>query len=572
MKTVSIGNDGFDSIREKKCFYVDKTEFIKEWWESEDKVTLITRPRRFGKTLNMNMLECFFSMKYKGRGDLFDGLSIWKYERYRKMQGIYPVLFLTFADIKSNTCEAAITRIKQNLTELYNQNEFVLEGNLLNEKEKEQYAAVKPGMKNEEAEVAIRALMGYLNRYYGKKVIVLLDEYDTPLQEAYVGGYWEEMAAFIRSLFNATFKTNPYLERAVMTGITRVSKESIFSDLNNIEVVTTTSEAYASCFGFTEEEVFASLEEAGMPDQKEEVKAWYDGFTFGECRDIYNPWSITNFLDKRKYAPYWADSSSNALVNALIRTGSTGIKQQMEDLLDGGSIRAALDEQIVFKQLEGNEDAIWSLLLASGYMKVESYRIHPRTKKMEHELKITNFEVMLMFENMIKLWFGDGNARYSDFVKALLAGDLKAMNYYMNKVALVTFSSFDTGKKPSEHTEPERFYHGFVLGLIVDRRDDYIVTSNRESGLGRYDVVMEPIQAADSQLPAIVMEFKIRDPDEEKTLADTVQAALVQIQEKDYDMNLKARGIPKERIRHYGFAFEGKKVLIGEPVGANRRL
>lgn len=300
-----------------------------------------------------------------------------------------------------------------------------------------------------------------------------------------------------------------------------------------------------------------------MPEQKEEVKAWYDGFTFGEYRDIYNPWSITNFLDKRKYAPYWADSSSNALVNALIRTGSTAVKQQMEDLLDGGSIRAELDEQIVFKQLEGNEDAIWSLLLASGYMKVESYRIHPRTKKMEHELKITNFEVMLMFENMIKLWFRDGNARYHDFVKSLLAGDLKAMNYYMNQVALATFSSFDTGKKPSGHTEPERFFHGFVLGLIVDRRDDYIVTSNRESGMGRYDVVMEPVRAADSGLPAIVMEFKVHDSDEEKTLEDTVQAALAQIREKDYDRNLKTRGISADRIHHYGFAFEGKRVLIG---------
>lgn len=563
MKPISIGRQSFAAIREEDCFYIDKTDFIKEWWESQDDVTLITRPRRFGKTLNMNMLECFFSTQFANRGDLFEGLSIWSDEKYRKMQGTYPVITLTFADVKSNTYEAAITRIKQNFTELYNNHEFLLEGNLLNEKEKEQFAAVKPDMRNVDAEVAIRALTGYLSRYYGKRVIILLDEYDTPLQEAYIGGYWEEMAAFIRSLFNVTFKTNPHLSRAILTGITRVSKESIFSDLNNLEVVTTTSDAYAAMFGFTEEEVFAALEEAGMSDQKEEVKAWYDGFTFGKYHGIYNPWSITNFLDKKKYSAYWADSSSNALVNTLIQTGSTDTKKKMEDLLAGGSIWTGLDEQIIYKQLDGNEEAIWSLLLASGYMKVESYCVHPRTKIPRYELKITNFEVLLMFENMIRLWFGGRDTKYQDFVKALLAGDLNAMNHYMNKIALATFSFFDTGNKPSERTEPERFYHGFVLGLMVDRRDDYVVLSNRESGYGRYDVIMEPIDPSDSRLPAIIIEFKVYDPGSEDSLDDTVRVAHAQILKKGYDASLISKGVGQDRIRHYGFAFEGKKVLIG---------
>lgn len=516
-----------------------------------------------GKTLNMNMLYCFFSNQYAGRGEMFEGLAVWEEENYRRLQGTCPVVFLTFADVKAPTFEGAVAAIKQNITELYNQYDFLRKGNLLNEKEQEQYDSVRYNMEDSLAVTALRTLMGYMSRYYGKKVLMLLDEYDTPLQEAYVSGYWEEMTSFLRSLYHAAFKTNPYLNRAVLTGITRISKESIFSDLNNLEVVTAASDKYAAAFGFTEKEVFDALEEAGMPERKEEVKAWYDGFTFGTHRDIYNPWSITNFLDAGKFALYWADSSSNALVSHLIRTGDAGMKQQMEDLLEGGSIFTELDEQIVFKDLEWDGTAVWSLLLASGYLRVESCSAYPAARELEYELKLTNYEVLCMFERMIRLWFQRNHARYRDFVKALLAGDVKAMNYYMNKVALATFSFFDTGNKPSEQSEPERFYHGFVLGLMVDSREDYVITSNRESGFGRYDVVMEPVSLADLKLPAIVIEFKVRDPEEERTLEDTVKAAHTQITEKNYDAALINKGIAKERIHHYGFAFEGKKVLIG---------
>ena len=560
-KAISIGIQGFSDLREQDCFFVDKTNFIKEWWENRDVVTLITRPRRFGKTLNMSMLDCFFSNKYANRADLFEGLSIWQDETYRKLQGTYPVIFLSFAAVKAGNLEDAKTQIKQEIARLYEENRYLLEGNVLSDNERKIYNSTTIQMDDTMAQNALKTLSVWMERYYGKKVIILLDEYDTPMQEAYVQGYWDEFTSFVRSLFNASFKTNPYLERAIMTGITRVSKESIFSDLNNLRVVTTTSNLYADCFGFTEEEVFAALDEYGMSDKKDEVKQWYDGFTFGEHRDIYNPWSITNYLDERRLYPYWASTSSNGLVSRLIRTASADVKEKMEDLLRGQAITVNFDEQIVYNQLDDNEEAIWSLLLASGYLKVQNIDYRGITLEPWYTLDITNIETLSMFMTMFRGWFKNKDANYNDFVKALLKGSLKEMNIYMNDVALATFSSFDTGKKPSEKSQPERFYHGFVLGLLVELRDRYQIRSNRESGYGRYDVMLTPVTEVDD---AIVIEFKVHEPDEEKSLQDTVRTALDQIKEKNYDAELLLQGIPADRIRHYGFAFEGKKVLIGQ--------
>ena len=559
-KVISIGIQGFSDLREQDCFFVDKTNFIKEWWENRDVVTLITRPRRFGKTLNMSMLDCFFSNKYANRADLFEGLSIWQDEAYRKLQGTYPVIFLSFAAVKAGNLEDAKTQIKQEIARLYEENRYLLEGNVLSDNERKIFNSTTIQMDDTMAQNALKTLSVWMERYYGKKVIILLDEYDTPMQEAYVQGYWDEFTSFVRSLFNASFKTNPYLERAIMTGITRVSKESIFSDLNNLRVVTTTSNLYADCFGFTEEEVFAALDEYGMGDKKDEVKQWYDGFTFGEHRDIYNPWSITNYLDERRLYPYWASTSSNGLVSRLIRTASADVKEKMEDLLKGRTITVNFDEQIVYNQLDDNEEAIWSLLLASGYLKVQNIDYRGITLEPWYTLDITNIETLSMFMTMFRGWFKNKDANYNDFVKALLKGSLKEMNIYMNDVALATFSSFDTGKKPSEKSQPERFYHGFVLGLLVELRDRYQIRSNRESGYGRYDVMLTPVTEVDD---AIVIEFKVHEPDEEETLKDTVRGALEQITEKNYDAELLAQGISADRIRHYGFAFEGKKVLIG---------
>ena len=560
-KTISIGKQSFSSLRENNYFFVDKSHFIKEWWEKGDDITLITRPRRFGKTLNMSMLDCFFSNKYANRADLFEGLSIWQDETYRKLQGTYPVIFLSFAAVKAGNLEDAKTQIKQEIADLYEENRYLLEKNILSDNEQKIYNNTTEEMDDTTAQKALRSMSVWMERYYGKKVIILLDEYDTPMQEAYVQGYWDEFTSFVRSLFNASFKTNPYLERAIMTGITRVSKESIFSDLNNLQVITTTSDLYADCFGFTETEVFQALDEFGLGDKKDEIKKWYDGFTFGEHRDIYNPWSITNYLDKRKIYPYWASTSSNGLVSRLIRTASADVKEKMEDLLKGKTITVNFDEQIVYNQLDDNEEAIWSLLLASGYLKVQNIDYRGITLEPWYTLDITNIETLSMFMTMFRGWFKNKDANYNDFVKALLKGSLKEMNIYMNDVALATFSSFDTGKKPSEKSQPERFYHGFVLGLLVELRDRYQIRSNRESGYGRYDVMLTPVTEVDD---AIVIEFKVHETDEEESLQDTVRTALDQITEKNYDAELLAQGIPADRIRHYGFAFEGKKVLIGQ--------
>ena len=563
-RTVAIGIQNFEEIIKGNYFYIDKTSFIKEWWESGDSTTLIARPRRFGKTLNMSMLEQFFSLEYADRGDLFEGLSIWEEEKYRELQGTYPVISLSFANVKEIAYEAVEKRICEIVRSLYIKNYFLRDSEVLTDSDRRFFDRVlADDTDNVTATSALHKLSDYLYRYYGKKVIILLDEYDTPMQEAYVRGYWDELVAFTRNMFNSTFKTNPYLARAVMTGITRVSKESIFSDLNNLKVVTTTSDEYATAFGFTEKEVFAGLEECGLEEEKEKVKFWYDGFTFGIHTDIYNPWSLLNFLDTGRYGTYWANTSSNSLVGKLIREGSKKIKTSFEILLKGGTISCSIDEQIIYNQLGQKENAIWSLLLASGYLKVVSKEAEEDSTNGSgfptYELTLTNNEVKRMFYQMVTDWFGRTEDSYSEFVSAMLSDDKKAMNVYMNRVTRDVFSYFDTGRHPSEQ-EPERFYHGFVLGLIAELQGRYTVTSDRESGFGRYDVMLEPKRAEDD---AIILEFKVHDPDEESSLEETVQAALAQIEKKQYEAALVAKGIKKERIRKLGFAFEGKKVLIG---------
>ncbi len=560
---VNIGEQRFDRLIEQERFYIDKTNFIKEWWETSSTVTLITRPRRFGKTLNMSMLECFFSIRYAERSDLFEGLSIWEEEKYRQLQGTFPVIFLSFANVKASNyadMEYCITKV---ISDLYEQNRYLFDKVVLSDNEREYYGSVKPRMDGILAAGAIHSMACFMQRYYKKDVIIILDEYDTPMHEAWINGYWDQAVEFFRKFFNSTFKTNPFLYRGMITGITRISKESIFSDLNNLNVITTTSDEYATAFGFTEEEVFQALDDMGLGAEKQEVKRWYDGFTFGEYTDIYNPWSISSFIAKKgKYDAYWANTSGNGLVNSLIRTGNADLKQTMEMLLQGKSFVTELDEQIVYDQLDDDDNAVWSLLLAAGYLKIVNLEYVGIRKTKTYTLTITNMETLGMFENMVKGWFkGSVRIVYNEFIKAMLNDNVRMINAFMNKVALNTFSSFDSGNKPSEETEPERFYHGFVLGMVVNLADTYKVRSNRESGYGRYDVMLKPL---DRSGKAFIFEFKVLNPyEDEETLEETLANAHYQIEEKKYEAELISEGFAPEQIRKYGFAFQGKTCLIG---------
>ena len=574
-----LGYQNYEDMMANHIFYIDKTNFIREWWEYADKVTLITRPRRFGKTLNLSTVECFFSNKYKGRSDLFEGRLVWEDEDLRKLQGIYPVIYMSFAGVKSgydetetnermlDNVEAMKTAVKQIVSDVYAKFRDIMKSELFDENDRAYFASVNDNMTDKTAHIAIRRLCGYLEKFYDKKVIILLDEYDTPMQESWIYGYWNHAVAFFRSFFVNTFKDNDSIERGLITGITRISKESIFSELNHLEVVTAISDKYATSFGFTAEEVFRTLDELKLSEHKEGVKKWYDGFTFGKYEDIYNPWSIIAFISKKgEYAPYWANTSSNSLVSTLIQTGDVDAKKIVEDLMEGKSFTALIDEQIVFDQLEGNTNAMWSLLLASGYLKMIGREPLSAERKGRPRctLALTNMEVTLMFEDMVRNWFEMDveSSAYNDFIKAMMLDDVDYMNEFMNEIALNSFSNFDIAKSASSDDHPERFYHGFVLGLMVGLRDQFEITSNRESGFGRYDIVLKPYDKEKNN--AYIIEFKVFKASKEKTQEDTVANALMQIEEKQYETTLTANGFAPEQIRKYGFAFQGKTCLIGK--------
>ena len=561
-RTVAIGKQNFEDVIVNNCFYVDKTYFIRDWWERNDDVTVITRPRRFGKTLTLNMLDCFFSLEHRDKGSIFEGLSIWTDEKYRQLQGTYPVISLTFADVKEDQFEQAAVRICENISEVYGRYEELAASAKLSPIQKEKYERYATQIHPSECAQSIRFLSGLLNKHYGKKVLIFLDEYDTPMQEAYIGGSWDQMAGFMRKFFNSTFKTNPYMQRAVMTGITRVGKESMFSDFNNPAFSSVTSSLYADVFGFTEQEVFSALDEMGYgKEDREAVREWYDGFTIGNKTDLYNPWSIINFLSYGELDSYWVDTSSNSLISHLFQKGSKERKLQLERLLQTNEIETTLNKHIHFRRLEQEDATVWSLLLASGYVKAVSMQ-HIKENGMlgyEAKLAITNKETKLMFATMVHEWFDEARSDYNDFTKALLRGDVEEMQAYFERVTQSVFSSFDCGTDVSQ-AALERFFHGFVLGLIVDLKNRYDIKSNRESGLGRYDVMLIPqdVHMGDG----IIIEFKVQNGRKEKSLEETADAALRQIEDKCYARELLDHGLPQERIHKYAFAFRGKEVLI----------
>ena len=537
-KKIATGTSDFCKIRERNNFLVDKTLFIKDWFNKADEVTLITRPRRFGKTLNMSMLECFLSSEYKNRSDLFEGLKISEDPEIMKLQGTFPVISLSFSSVKNDKVFEMKNNIASIIKLLY----------MRNKDKKEEF---------DENLVAksVLYLSEVLSIEYGKKVIILLDEYDTPLQEAWIQGFWNEILSFMRLFFTATFKDNKFMDRAVMTGITRVSKESLFSGMNNLLICSLTTEHYQDYFGFTEQEVFDAMDEYGYKN-KDEIKFWYDGFNVGSLTDIYNPMSVTFFLNSGIIDSYWANSSSNDLVSKLIREGAKDIKSDFEILLNGGSVTKKLDEQLVFNKLSTSQSAIWSLLVMSGYLKSNLIR-----DKL-YEIQIVNHETMLLLRNLIEGWFDETVVGYySDFIKSFLNCDTDSMNEYMNRIVFSSISTFDSAYNEDDFLAPEKFYHGLVLGMLVELRERYAVKSNRESGFGRYDIMLVPHDTKDR---AFIIEFKVVNKNKKETLEIALTNALAQIEEKKYEQELLDLGATDDNIIKYGFAFEGKKVLIGQ--------
>lgn len=555
---VGLGYQNFLDFVCGKQFYVDKTHFIPEWLASDARITLITRPRRFGKSMLLSTVRTFFDPMYADHPEYFKKLQVWKDKNCRCLFGTIPVISVSFGSCKGNHFEQAMRGVTLGLYNMYVQHEYLRESSRLNEEEKAEYRRIVASFseqRTEYVEVSIQKLCELLYKHYGALPIILMDEYDTPLLEAYTDGYWDETINTFRQLFHTTFKENDFFYRAIITGVTRISKNSLFSDLNNLEVDTVTCDAYSDCFGFTEQEVMDAFKCQDI-DTIRDVKAMYDGFTIGRHQDIYNPWSICNYMRQRELIGYWVNTSSNKLVGDIIRRHPVESKYEIERLMAGEKVHKRINEGITFQYLEGDENSLWSLLLAVGYIKAEN--IVRSVEGIECDVSVTNYEVMAMFKTEILGMFHNGWSAYGRFAEALLAHKMELMNEYLQTITYTSISYFDVADGPKERT-PENFYHGLVLGLIVSLRDRYRIVSNRESGRGRYDIAMYPLQ---ENTDAFIMEFKVQDRKKETNLEQTAKNALQQIVDKNYEADLLAAGVPAERIYKLGFAFAGKDVLV----------
>ncbi len=579
-RVVSTGRQDFALMMKNKNFYVDKTKFIEEWWNDDKDVTLVTRPRRFGKTLMMSTVNCFFSNRYAGRKDLFKGLYIRKRRKMMELQGTYPVVFLSFSDCKDSEdvngrsikgYNDMVRAIKEEISDLYGEFPEILGSNGISEAEKRKFVRIRDFEDEKQFTTAmmtdsIQFLCKLISRVSDNKPIIILDEYDTPLQEAYTSGYWPRLVKTMRAFFNKSFKTTKHFEKALVTGITRVSKESLFSDVNNFNTYSVTSDRYADCFGFTEQEVFDSLDEYGLSEKKRQVKNWYDGFVFGNLREIYNPYSIASLLNEKKFKTYWADTSSNALVSQLIRYGADGTRDDFLQLMKGDAIRCVINENVVYGTLYEQPGAIWSLLLGSGYLKAEEVMWPGENDadldKPIYTLSITNRETRIMFKDMVNAWFTTGTKgkSYDRFIEALLSYNIEGMNIFLNEVSLNSFSYFCT-----DNSSPESFWQGFIVGLLVRLQDDYILTCNRIAGYGIYDIQLKP---REKSMQAFVIEVKNIDATKKAVLESDaplkkgVKDALGQIEDNKYYTELVSEGYPV--IRKLGLAFRGQKCLIGD--------
>jgi hypothetical protein len=557
MKKIQVGTSDFKKLIEGNNYFVDKSLLIKEFIENGADIILTPRPRRFGKTLNLSMLKYFFDIRTKEETkNLFKGLKIENEKEIMKLQGEYPVIFVTFKNQKHISFENFEDGIKVLLSNLYKEHDYLLDSDKLTEFDKNDFKEIisrKASIGN--ISEAISSLMGYMNKHYGRKVMLFIDEYDVPIQEGYLRGYYNEMIALIRNLLTAALKDNPYVEKSLITGILRVAKESIFSGLNNLKVYSILSFRFSDKFGFTEEEMKELIEYYNLKDSTEQIKNWYNGYIFGG-KVIYNPWSVLNYIDNNEegFMPYWINSSSNDLIKRLLLKGDKEIKLDLEYLLQGKSINKVIDDTIVMAEVEDSNQNIWSFLLLSGYLKaVKTELIRGR---LNCELQIPNEEVHIFYENLIVKWFQETmtNQKYEEMLSNLVTGDIENFGYAFQEFVINNLSYFDVSGK-----EPEKVYHAFVLGMLVSISNTHEVKSNKESGFGRYDVMIIP---KDISKPEIIIEFKKINVLSKETIEQGKVEALKQIQDMKYSEELIHKGV--KNIIEIAIIFKGKEVMISK--------
>lgn len=549
-----IGYDDFGQITEKKLRFVDKSLLIKEVLDDKDiHVSVITRPRRFGKTLNLSMLHYFLASEVAGKPTrgMFDRLAIARCgEKYMGQQGKYPVISVTFKEIKELDFATALLSFSKLMSELYTEHIFLLKSEKLNPHEKKSFQSI---LDRDSDIITLRSslkdLMAFLYRYYGVNVWVLIDEYDSPIHAAYAHGYYDEIIGFIKGFFGAALKNNLFLEKAIITGILRISKESLFSGVNNLYVYSILDKKYSDYFGFTEPEIQDLLEKGRLLSKFDEVRKWYNGYQFGDSI-IYNPWSIANyFYTNFELRPYWVNTSDNQLIKDLLKKSSLDFKKDFEILVSGGSIEKTIDSNIVFKYLGNHPSGVWNLLLMSGYLKPLSSKIVEQGDLCE--LSIPNREVRSLYRGIIEQWLSNGNGIewYNKFIENLVTGKIEKFKIDLEKVVYQIMSYHDLAK------EPEAFYHGLLLGFTVSLYSSYEIKSNRESGFGRFDIMLLP---KDIQKLGVVIEFKLKGQNE--TLDGAADRALTQIEEKKYEQEFHQRNI-KEFVK-IGIGFEGKEFVL----------
>jgi hypothetical protein len=576
-----VGISDFKDVVTGNYLYVDKTLLIKDIIDKGDKILLIPRPRRFGKTLNLSMLKYFYDCTpdtwLAGSGppakgndtpahsykNLFDSLAIREAgSEYLDKMGKHPVIFISFRDIKEMEWETCLDKIKRLIQDEYSKHYYLLKSKKLIPPEKDffkQIVHLKAG--KGDYEKSLERLLVFLTRHYGKRAVILIDEYDAPIHAGFTHDYYETIVNFMRNFLCGGLKdTDQYLEKSVLTGIMRIARESIFSGLNNPGVYTLLSNAFNDKFGFTEAEVKTLLREFGVPDAYDDVRDWYNGYRFGETI-VYNPWSIINFLaeDSKKLKPYWINTSDNAIVESLLSRGGKELKEELEVLIRGETIEKAIDENIVLKNIDSDENALWSFLLMGGYLKPTAERMARTTGKMYYTLSIPNLEVKTAYTSIIDRYFTTKveNKKLEIMLKALIDGDIKLFEKMLRKVVTAVFSYHDFGG------EPEKVYHALVAGLLTWMSDTHEIKSNRESGYGRYDIMIIPLAGgSDKGQTGYVIEFKTVDNEDNETVETALEAALAQIEKKKYETELVERGIT--RIKKLAIAFSGKHVYVKE--------